>query len=132
MRSLSGDTNHTILLVDDEDLIRSIARDILESMGYRIFEAANGQAAVDFYFDHPGEVDLVIMDMAMPILGGRDAFLKMKERVPDVKVILATGYTGDAKAKELLSLGVKGFIEKPFKVEELAVLIRQVLDNGRN
>jgi len=118
----------TILLVDDEEFIRTIAKEILESKGYQMMEASHGQEALDIYRARGTEIDLVILDMAMPVMSGRDAFAKLREQDMNVKVILATGYSKETDLKDLMNLGIKGFIEKPYRVDDLAAMIRRVLD----
>jgi two-component system cell cycle sensor histidine kinase/response regulator CckA len=120
--------NETILLVDDEEFIRTIAREILEMKGYSVLEATQGEEAVKLYREHRDGIDLVILDMAMPVMGGRDAFIKLREYNPAVRVVLATGYSRDSDLADVMKLGINGFIEKPYRVEELASVIRRVLD----
>jgi two-component system, cell cycle sensor histidine kinase and response regulator CckA len=120
--------NETILLVDDEEFIRTIAREILEMKGYKVVEATQGEEAVRIYRDRRDDIDLIILDMAMPVMGGRDAFMKLREHNPIAKVVLATGYSRDSDLADVMKLGINGFIEKPYRVEELASVIRRVLD----
>ena len=120
--------NETILLVDDEEFIRTIAREILEMKGYNVIEATQGEEAVATYKRRHDEVHLIILDMAMPVMSGRDAFMKLREYDPHVRVILATGYSRDSDLADVMQLGINGFIEKPYRVDELASMIRRVLD----
>ncbi len=128
-----GDTeregHETILLVDDEEFIRTIAREILEMKGYSVIEASQGEEAVNVYRERQDDIQLVILDMAMPVMGGRDAFIRLREHNPAVKVVLATGYSRDTDLADVMKLGINGFIEKPYRVEELATVIRRVLDD---
>jgi CheY-like chemotaxis protein len=120
--------NETILVVDDEDMIRSLARDILQSKGYTVLEAHDGPQALDLYRNHGDTIDLVILDMAMPMMSGSELFARLKMQNEHVKTILSTGYSEDERARELMSLGVKAFVQKPYRVAELAAVVRKVLD----
>ena len=119
----------TILVVDDEETIRTLVRDILEEIGYHVLGAGNGQEAIEIYQHHSSPIDLVILDMTMPGMGGRETFEKLKERDPGVRAILSTGYSQDERAREVLALGVKGFVQKPYRINELAAAVRKVLDS---
>ncbi|HTO94008.1 MAG TPA: response regulator, partial [Bacteroidota bacterium] len=118
----------TILVVDDEETIRFLVRDILEGMGYTVLAAPDGSAALALYERHRGNVDLVILDMTMPGMGGRETFEKLKAVDPDVRAILSTGYAEDERARQMLALGVRAFVQKPYRVEELASAVRRILD----
>jgi two-component system cell cycle sensor histidine kinase/response regulator CckA len=128
MATMEKEGTETILLVDDEEFIRTIAKEILESKGYQMIEASQGQEALEIYSTRGTEIDLVILDLAMPIMSGRDAFAKLREQDKNVKVILATGYSKETDLKDLTNLGINGFIEKPYRVDDLAAMIRRVLD----
>jgi len=127
--AIETEGNETILFVDDEDFIRLVAKDILESKGYRLLEAAHGKEALELYELRGKEIDLVILDISMPGMGGRETYEKLKQHDGDVKVILSTGYPNDSECMDLLTRGVKAFIEKPYRVEDLALVIRKVLDD---
>jgi two-component system, cell cycle sensor histidine kinase and response regulator CckA len=128
MAKIEQEGTETILIVDDEEFIRTIAKEILESKGYQMIEASQGQEALDIYRTRGNEIDLVILDLAMPVMSGRDAFARLREQNEHVKVILATGYSRETDLKDLMNLGINGFIEKPYRVDELASMIRRVLD----
>jgi two-component system cell cycle sensor histidine kinase/response regulator CckA len=120
--------NESILIVDDELSIRSLARDMLESSGYSVLLADNGEKAIEVYKRHNGNIKLVILDMVMPKMGGRETFLKLKELNPKVKALLSTGYSQSGKAQEILDSGVMGFVQKPYRVNTLLSEVRNVLD----
>jgi len=116
-----------ILLVDDEDLIRITGSDILENMGYKTILAENGQEAVDIFQKQHSEIDLVIMDVIMPEMNGREAFFKMKEIDKNCKVIFSSGFTRDENINDLIKSGLLGFIRKPYRDYELSRLLTDVL-----
>jgi len=126
---LRGD--ELILVVDDEEPIRSLAKEILETHGYRVMLAEDGLEAVDVYKEHNGNIGMVILDMVMPKMGGRQTFLRLRALNPAVKALLSTGYSQDGKAQEILEKGVMGFIQKPYQVNTLLSKVRSVLDAER-
>lgn len=127
MGEVAGGTE-TVLVVDDEDTIRSLVRDLLTERGYHVMEAAGGAEAVEVLKQHKNTIALVVLDMVMPEMGGRETFIKLKSIKPDVRAILSTGYAEDERTRELLSMGVKEFVQKPYRASELASVIRRVLD----
>jgi two-component system cell cycle sensor histidine kinase/response regulator CckA len=118
----------TILLIDDEEVIIDISREILEMLGYRVLTASTGYEAIAQYTSRKNEIDLVILDMIMPSMSGGDTFDQLKKVNPQIKVILSTGYSLTGQAREIMARGCLGFIQKPFRVETLAQKIREVLD----
>ncbi|MBI4632593.1 MAG: PAS domain S-box protein [Deltaproteobacteria bacterium] len=117
-----------ILLVDDEEMIIEVTKEILEVLGYRVLVASGGEEAVNIYRERNGEIDLVILDMMMPAMGGKEAFEILKEIRPDIKVILASGYNIDGRPAKMLAQGCSAFIQKPFSIEGLSQKIRDVLE----
>ncbi|NQU08235.1 MAG: PAS domain S-box protein, partial [Candidatus Abyssubacteria bacterium] len=120
--------NELILVVDDEEPIRSLAKEILEAYGYRVLLAEDGVGAVNVFKEHMDDINLVILDMVMPRMGGREAFLQMRQLDPQTKALLSTGYSQDGRAQEILDNGVMGFVQKPYQVEVLLLIVRKVLD----
>ena len=120
--------DETILLVDDEIMILDIAREILKAMGYHVLTAKNGEEAVEIYRGNKDSIELVLLDMIMPGMGGGDVYDQMKEVNPDIKALLSSGYSIDGEAMEILKRGCDGFIQKPFKMKALSEKIRKVLD----
>ncbi len=118
----------TILLVEDEELLRNMLRELLESKGYIIHAAVDGLEAVEFYKAHQNKIDLVLTDMGLPKMTGVEAFGKLKEINPNVKVLLASGFFEPNIKSELYKTGIKGFLQKPYKPEEVLLKIREVLD----
>ena len=117
----------TILLVDDEDMIWDVVLNILMNLGYTVLLAADGQEAVEIYRSNPGAIDLVILDMMMPVLNGRDAFYQLKAISPDVKVLLTSGYVNSQDVEDVLKNGAAGFLQKPYRIQSLAEKIRSIL-----
>lgn len=118
----------TILLVDDEETIIKVCRDILLTLGYKVFTASSGAEALNIYKANINKIDLVLLDMIMPQMSGAETFASLKMIDPDVRVILATGYSLGSQAKELLAKGCRFFIQKPFRIEDLSQKLREILD----
>ena len=116
-----------ILFVDDEESVCSIAKEVLASLGYEVEVARNGREAVEHYRKHGGEIDLVVLDMTMPVMNGRDCFRALKELDPGVKVLLTTGHALDGAAQELLDEGMVGFVQKPYMVAGLSEAIAKAM-----
>ena len=117
----------TILLVEDEDMLRELGVSILESEGFRVLPAKDGVEAVALFETHSDEIGLVVCDLGLPRLGGREAFLKMKENRPGVRAIVASGYLEPAIRSEMLKAGVIDTIQKPYDFNDLLVKIRSVI-----
>jgi PAS domain S-box-containing protein len=110
----------TLLLVDDEEMILDVGASLLSSMGYRTITALGGKRAVEIYSRMAGEIDLVILDMVMPDMGGKETFEAIRRINPAAKVLLASGYSMNGLAAEIMNRGCDGFIQKPFSMEELS------------
>ena len=119
--------SETILLVDDEELIRDVGGLMLPEIGYKVLLARSGEEAIKIYKEKGEEIDLVILDMVMPGMGGGETYDGLKEVDPEIKVLLASGYSIDGKAQEILDRGCNGFIQKPFDMAELSKAISAAL-----
>jgi PAS domain S-box-containing protein len=118
-----------ILVVDDDELVRSMAADVLLAVGYSVLTATNGQEGVEIYRQHQAEIRAVLLDMAMPVMSGREAFIELQKINPAVKVLLASGFRKDNRVEEILRLGVKDFLQKPYTITSLAFAIKKVIDS---
>ncbi len=116
-----------ILVVDDNDIIRKTAHDILIACGYDVIFAEDGAIGVEVYRARQEEITAVIMDMVMPNKSGREAFIEIKEINPDVKVAIASGYRMDLRVQEVLDAGAKLFIQKPFTLSELSEAVHKLI-----
>ncbi len=120
--------NETVLVVDDEDAIWDFVIEALQKLGYSVLLAENGLDAVEIYRNNPRQIDLVLLDMIMPKLGGHNTFCELKKIDPGVKILLSSGYVSEEEVADLLRQGAKGFLPKPHRLAELAKEIRRVLD----
>ena len=121
--------DETILLVDDEQAILDIGRDILERHGYKVITAENGETALEIYRRSDGNIDLVILDLGMPGMGGHSCLGEILRINPEAKAVIASGYSINGRAKMTVELGAGGFISKPYSLVEMLRKIRQVLDS---
>lgn len=117
----------TILIVDDEDIVRELAKEMLESCGYRTLEAQDGKEGVERFKQWHDEIDAVLLDLAMPQMSGREAFFAMQEFDPEVKVLLASGFKQDSRVQELLDNGILGFIQKPYTISKISHKLAGIL-----
>lgn len=130
-KEVSGETlkgTETVLLVDDEDRILDIGEKTLKFLGYKVLIARDGKEAIEFYRKNQDRIDIVILDMIMPEMGGGEAYDRLKEINPHVKVLLSSGYSIDGEATEILKRGCNGFVQKPFSMKELSQRIREIFD----
>jgi len=118
----------TFLLVDDEDMVINVGSKMLKEMGYKVFTARNGKEAIRLYEENKKGIDMVILDMIMPDIGGGEAYDKLKRINLGIKVLLSSGYSIDGQAKKILERGCDGFIQKPFNMKQLSQKIRIILD----
>ncbi|MHB8120997.1 MAG: hybrid sensor histidine kinase/response regulator [Desulfuromonadaceae bacterium] len=116
-----------ILLVDDEEMLRSLGRELLEELGYTVYLAENGEQALEVFAAHRHEISLVILDMIMPKMGGKEAFMHLREEAPGVKVLFCSGFSCDGTGDELVKLGASGFIQKPYNLSELSRIVASAL-----
>jgi PAS domain S-box-containing protein len=126
----AGSRDETVLLVDDQAMVREVGRAILQRYGYRVQTAADGREAVEAYRAAAGKIDLVVLDLTMPRLSGRDALRELKGIDPKVRVLLCSGYSAD-RGEYASEPAVLGFVQKPFRENELAAAVRSALDRAR-
>ena len=118
----------TILVVDDEEAIVELGRRSLEGLGYRVLTAGSGEEALELYRRRGGEIDLVLLDLGMPGLGGPRCLKALKTLDPRVRVIIASGYSANGAVREFLRDGGVAYLGKPFRLKDLAHKVREVLD----
>ena len=118
----------TILLTDDEENVLEVSQGFLEAMGYRVFIARDGNEAIEIYKKNRDDIDIVLLDIVMPNMGGGKVYDRMKEINPDIRVLLLSGYSIDGEAREILERGCNGFIQKPFNINDLSAKLREILD----
>jgi len=121
-----------ILIVDDEEIIRTTARVMLEDLNYSVITAENGKEAVAVFQEKYKDIDLVLLDMIMPEMNGRDTFKKMREVDDNCRIIISSGFSKDEDLDDLMQRGLDGFIRKPYRKFELSQLLAKVLNKKSN
>ena len=124
-------TASCVLVVDDNEMVRKSLARMLAGLGYSVVSAANGREAVATYGMFGSSVDVVIIDMAMPDLDGRECFHALRRLDPNVRAILCTGGTVDKATRAMLGEGMAGFIQKPYQAEQLDAAIGRALAGSR-
>lgn len=117
----------TILIVDDEELVQTVALTILSKLGYKVLLAENGKKGIEIYKEHRDEIRLVILDMIMPVMGGRETFLAIHKLNPLIPVVISSGFSREDDLDSLKKLGVSGFLRKPFHRVELAGIVAKMV-----
>jgi PAS domain S-box-containing protein len=120
-----------ILLVEDEEMLRSFVQELLEIEGYYVYTAADGLEAINLYKIYKNEINLVLTDIGLPKMTGIEEFKKLREINPQVKILLASGFLEPETKSELLDAGAKGFIQKPYIPNEILKEIRKILDESK-
>ena len=120
--------SETILLVDDENMLLEVNKELLESIGYQVLPAGNGREAIAVYTERRNDIDLVILDMIMPGISGGETFDRLREINSEIKVLLYSGDSVNGKAQKILDRGCKGFLQKPFHLELLSLKVREAID----
>jgi PAS domain S-box-containing protein len=123
----AGDSPRTIMLVEDEELLRNLGVMMMESDGYRVLSAKDGVEAVEMFETHADEIGLVVCDLGLPRLSGQEVILRMKEIKPDVRAIVASGYLEPKTRTEILRAGVLDTVQKPYDFREMMIKIRSII-----
>jgi len=113
--------------VDDEEMIKDLARDILARYGYTVLTAGGGEEAVEIYRQHKEEISVVVLDIVMPDVGGREVFRRIREIDPAAQVIISSGYSQERDANELMKEGALKFVQKPYRIDSLVGAVAEVL-----
>ena len=117
----------TVLFVDDEDIVREMASEMIKELGYSVITARDGQEALEYYQMHSDDIDLVILDIIMPRLGGYECFKAMKAINPKLKAVASSGYVVNDEVRKMLDQGAMGFIKKPFSIKTFAEAIQAAM-----
>ena len=117
----------TVFLIDDDEMVVDVSEHILNNSGYDVVSAKSGKEAIEVYTENHSRIDMVILDMILPDMGGGDTYDRLKEINPGIKVLLASGYDIDYQGRDIMERGCDGFIQKPFNMNELLEKIRGIL-----
>lgn len=127
MNSLEMDTAKKILIVDDDDLVRMLIKRALELKGFEVVESDDGDTAVEMVENY-SDIGLVILDLKMPRMGGKEAYAAIHKMKPGLKCIVSSAYINENEEEELSALGVTAFLKKPYLIEELYKTVNSVSD----
>jgi CheY-like chemotaxis protein len=116
-----------VLVADDESDVRSVVRAMLETLGYEVIESRDGLEAVEIFRQRAAEIDLVILDLVMPRLTGEAALAQMLQIAPGLPAILVSGYDESGRIREIVAAGFGGFLQKPFRRQDLGKKVRELL-----
>ena len=117
----------TVFLIDDDEIVVDVSEMILKNSGYDVVIAKSGKEAIEVYKENHSRIDMVILDMILPDMGGGDTYDRLKEINPGIKVLLASGYDIDYQGRDIMERGCDGFIQKPFNMNELLEKVRGIL-----
>jgi DNA-binding NtrC family response regulator len=120
----------TVLLVDDEESIRKLAEQMLRMGGYHVLTAPDGREALELYRSRMDEIALVLLDLIMPEMGGKQCLEELLKINPEIKVVVASGYSVNGNIKDFVEAGAKGFVGKPYEMKELLTAVRKFLDEN--
>ena len=118
-----------ILLVEDEDMVSDLTRRILERSGYTVLTAANGKEALNLYEKERDKVSLVILDLIMPEMGGKECLEELHRIDPSLKILVTSGYPVNGPTKETIESAARGFVGKPYGMKDMLRAVRDVLDS---
>ncbi len=119
--------NGTVLLVDDDAHVRSVARRMLERLGFEVLTACDGREALDLFRTNSGRIQCVLLDLTMPCMDGEETFRELRSIDPDARVIISSGYSEQEVAHRFDEQGMSGFVHKPYKIDSLAATLKAVL-----
>jgi len=117
----------TILLIEDDEIVMDVSRALLERLGYRVLGAMNGKEAVNIAKNYDGDIDLAMLDIILPDIGGKVVYPQLMGVRPNLRVIVCSGYSVDGPAQEILDAGAQGFIQKPFTLIALSEKLKDVM-----
>ena len=120
--------DETILLVDDEEYIRELGVELLSDVGYEVLTANDGEGALELYRKEQQRIDLVILDLVIPGMGGKKCYEEILKVNPQAKILIVSGYSANGPGKEAMEAGAKGFVGKPFDVSHMLKAVRKILD----
>ena len=118
------------MVVDDEEAVRMVCARLVESFGFQAIEAADGQEAVDIFAQKPDAITLVLLDLTMPNMDGQEAFRELRRIQPEARVLLMSGFNEQEVSARFTAPGLGGFLQKPFKPEQLRAKLREILEGA--
>jgi len=120
--------SETVLLIDDEIFLRQLGKQMLTKFGYTVLTAPDGEKGLELYSQNRDDIHLIVLDLIMPGMGGERCLEELLKIEPKAKIVIASGYAIKGSIKETLEAGAGGFIEKPYQVNQILKVVREVLD----
>jgi two-component system cell cycle sensor histidine kinase/response regulator CckA len=130
MRNTTTQTRHTVLVVEDERLMRRLLQRVLSRQDTSVLLAADGEEALDVYRHHKDEINVVLLDLGLPKISGWEVFNNLKRENPDLSIVVASGYMEPEIKSRMHDAGVEHFIEKPYRLEQLVETLVGVMEHG--
>jgi len=124
----SSEQEKTILLIDDEDMVIKISEMMLKRLGYRVLKAHSGYEGLQLFEENKSKIDLIISDLEMPKMNGKEVMDKLREIDPQIKVILSSGALTNADEKNVVNKGFNGFIKKPYNMNTLCEKMTEIIN----
>ncbi|MEO0280820.1 MAG: response regulator [candidate division WOR-3 bacterium] len=125
--TLSLNIKKSILIIDDEESIRNSCKEIFEKEGLKVLTAKDGIEGIEIFEKNKEEIDLIILDMIMPKMSGKETFIGLKKLNRDIPIILCSGYSEEGEAEEIINMGVEAFLQKPYRMKTLIETIKKIL-----
>ena len=123
----TGEHQMTVLVAEDEAPMLGLLERVLKQQDYRVLLASDGEQAIDLYRSNTHEIDIVLLDIGLPKIGGLDVFLDMKAQNPDVRVVVVSGYFEPTMKSNLSAAGIKHFLAKPYSLSQVVDALRDSL-----
>ena len=120
VRAINMENSGTVLVIEDEEMVLDVTSSMLQNLGYRVLAARNGEEALRIAASHDGQIDLALLDIILPDMGGKDIYPRLLASRPNLRVIVCSGYTLNGPAQEILKQGAQGFIQKPYTMAALS------------
>lgn len=124
----AGTNNRTILVVEDEKLMLHLLEKVFLQRGYQVMAVSDGEEAMEVYSCHKSKIDIVLLDVGLPKVTGWQVLSKMKQENPDVRVVVASGYLEPVRKAEMSGAGVKDFVSKPYRIDEVVRTVQNVIE----
>jgi CheY-like chemotaxis protein len=126
----NGDHRGTVLIAEDEERMVQLLRKVLLQAGYQVMAATDGQQAIDLYQNHKKDIDIVLVDLGLPKASGSEVIRALKKHNPLVTIIVATGYLEPELKSDLLRAGVKDYVQKPYRLNDVLEKLRSIMDRS--
>ena len=128
VRAINMENSGTVLVIEDEEMVLDVTSSMLQNLGYRVLAARNGEEALRIAASHDGQIDLALLDIILPDMGGKDIYPRLLSSRPNLRVIVCSGYTLNGPAQEILKQGAQGFIQKPYTMAALSEKLSAIIN----